>query len=127
MKKLGKRLGIVIIIGVVLYGVYMLFVIPNGYVSEEEALNAFFDGISGETICEDTWNESTLAVCDSLVSQLEGHVIEVIDITKTSTGADIELLVDDVTIEFTATFYEYEPSGLRSFTSDTYYLIESIH
>jgi hypothetical protein len=124
MKKLLKRLGILIAVGVVLYGGYMLFVTPNGYTTEEDVVRAFFTNMNEETVCEDTWYEDTTEVCAFLVEEFGDKEIVIDEVVDSVDGMLIRFSADGTDLEFYATFYTYEPTGLRSITADTYYKIE---
>ena len=123
MKKLLKKVGIIIIVVGVLFGVYTLFVAPNGYTSEEEVVTDFFMNINSPTVCEETWYEDTQAVCEFLVTELGDKEIVITETVDSVDGMLIRLTADSTELEFYATFDEYSPTGLRSIMNDTYYKI----
>ena len=126
MKKLIKIVGIIVIVLGVIYGSYLLFVVPNGFTSEEAAVASFITNMDDNNTCSEHFYSETTDICEFLVLELGSKEVEFTSGVKTSEGMDITLTIDTIEVDFEVTFYEYEPSGLRSFFNSEYYLIETI-
>ena len=77
MKKFGKRLLIFLGFVEVLYGAYMVFMMPSGYVNKTDVVNGYITNLSSEDVCEKHFNEETQDHCDSMTTLLKDHVVVV--------------------------------------------------
>jgi hypothetical protein len=126
MKKLAKRLGIVVLVLGVLYLVYLLFIMPNGFTDREDLATSFIENLADDNACEDYFNSETISICETFQTSLEGHTVEVTNTSMVQGVMDVTLLVDDAEVHFDFYFESYAPSGLRGVLTDEYYLIDSI-
>ncbi len=126
MKKLGKRLFIIIIVGAVLYGAYFLFMKPNGFVSSSAVSESFFSSLSESDVCENHFNSETTDLCTVVVDELDGKTVVVDDVVTSGSETTVTLTVDAVEISFVITCITQEPSGLRGILTNEYYLIDTI-
>lgn len=127
MKKLLKRVLIIVGIIGILYLAYMFLVMPNGFISQQAVVASFVNNIEETNVCDEHFNTETTTLCETLQTEFEGKAVEFKSGQVNSSGMNITLLVDETEIEFEVTFTPYEPSGLRKFLNDEYYLIDTIN
>lgn len=121
-----KRLGIMIIIGGIVFLSYTLFVKPNGFTAEQDVVGSFITNIEDAKACEDHFYHETTSICEVLQTEFEGKDVEFTSGRRVQGGMEIVLTVDEIELDFFVTFYDYEPSRLRAFFNDEYYLIDTI-
>ena len=126
MKKLGKRLLIVVIIVGVLYGAYMLFVMPAGYTDKDQLATDFFTNINDANACDTYFSSETASYCESFTALFEG---ETVGVSRTVTSGST--IIATVTVgtnseEFTVSFITKEVTGMKSFFNKEYYYIDII-
>ena len=126
MKKFGKILLIIVVIGGVLYGSYMFFLMPKGFVSETEVTQSFLDNIKTTTVCEEHFNPETISLCETFTTGLADSEIIVVSIVKLGDTMHVTLSVGDTSESFVFSFLEIDNSGVNGFLNKTYYKIDLI-
>lgn len=126
MKKLLKRLGIIAILGGTLYVSYLLFIVPNGFDSKEELLTSYIFNINDSDTCDSHFNSETTSICEVLQTEFEDKDVVFDKVFVTTSGLRADLMVDELPIQLDFTFVTYEPSGLRKYFSNEYYLIDTV-
>ncbi len=124
MKKFGKRVLIFVGIIGVLYAVYMLMVMPGGYVDKNDLVNGYVDNLNSSDVCLDHFNEETQGHCAAMTELLKDHTVVV---TSTVTSGDtliVYLTVDGSEVDFVVSFVEVEVTGIKSVFNKTYILID---
>ena len=126
MKKLGRRLLILLIIGGVLYGAYYFFVRPTGFTSKSELARSYFTSIHEPTVCEDHFQVETVSFCETFASLFDGETLVIDSVTETSQTANVTITIDDTTETFEVSFIRTTVTGLRGFLNGYTYTIDTI-
>ena len=126
MKKLGRRLLILLIIGGVLYGGYYFFVRPTGYTSKSELARTFFTEIHQNDACSSYFQEETQAFCDGFVELFEGETLTIGAVTETAQTAKVTVTVNGNSDTFEVFFVRETVTGIRGFLTNYYYKIDTI-
>jgi hypothetical protein len=121
-----KRFGVFLIVVGVLYGSFMLFVKANGFTTERDVVVSFVANLEDPNVCNDHFVSETESICEVLVTQFEGKEVEFTSGKRTIDGLEVVLTVDDIEVDLLFNFEDYEPSGLRSYLNDEYYLIDTV-
>lgn len=126
MKKLGKRLLIVAIIGGLLYLGYLFFVMPSGYTDRAQLTEDFFTNMNASDACDTYFNPETTSHCASFVALFEGETLTVEDTVPTSRTVTVTVDVGGNTASFEVSFVEEEVTGIKGFFNPVYYKIDII-
>ena len=126
MKKLGRRLLILVIIGGVLYGAYFFFVRPTGFTSKSTLAREYFTNIHETDACETYFQEETQDYCDTFSALFDGQTLTIGAVTETAQTANVTITVGDNSETFTVRFVSEPVGGLRGFLNSTYYKIDTI-
>lgn len=126
MKKLGRRLLILIIIGGVLYGGYYFFVRPTGYTSKSELARTFFTEIHQNDACSSYFQEETQSFCENFTLLFEGETLTIGTVTETAQTAKVTITIDGNTETFEVSFVQETVTGIRGFLNNYYYKIDTI-
>ena len=124
MKKIGKIFLIIVIVGAVLYGAFMVFVNPGGFVDKSTLTNSYIDNLTKTGVCADHFNEETQAHCDSMTDLLKGHTVVVVSAIVSGENINLTITVDSAEMSFVVSFVEVEVTGLKSTFNKTYFLID---
>lgn len=126
MKKFGKRLIIIAIIGVVLYGAYFFFVRPKGFTSRSELAEAYFTNLSDAEACDTYFNPETISFCNTFRAAFSGQTVVVDAVSETASSVTVTISIGDSTDTFTVRFISESVTGLRGFLNPNYYYIDTI-
>lgn len=126
MKKFGKRLLILIILGGLLYGGYYFFVRPTGYTSQVELAQTFFTELDRTDACEMYFNPETESFCTTFQTLFEGETYAVDSVTESASGVTVTISDGGSTASFDVTFIAEPVTGLRGVFHNQYYLIDTI-
>lgn len=126
MKKLGKRLLIVLIIAGVLYGAYMLFVMPAGYTDRGQLASDFFTNMNDADACETYFGTETRSYCSSFVDLFSGETVTVKRTVNSGNNIIATIAVGSTEEEFVVSFVSEEVTGIKRFFNSSYYYIDII-
>ena len=126
MKKFGRFLLVIIILGALGYGFYMLFVMPKGFVKKEDILTSFISNVGQANVCEEHYNPETYSNCEAIVAGLTGESVAITDLSAFGSEVTMTLTIGDTDEDFTVTFIEEEVTGLSGFFNSKYYYIDII-
>jgi hypothetical protein len=125
MAKLGKIFFIIVVIGVVLYVVYLFGMMPSDNNNPVTLTTSFLDNITDDGVCESHFNPNTVSLCETFQTTLGTT-----SFTHSEVGSGDEVVVT-ITIgsnedTFTFSFIEEENTSLNRFLNPTTYLIDII-
>jgi hypothetical protein len=125
MAKLGKRLFIIVIIGVVLYVVYLFGVMPSENNSPVTLTTSFLDNITDDGVCESHFNPNTLSLCETFQTTMGSTTFTH---SEVASGEEVVATITVGTNEetFTFSFIEEENTSLNRFFNPTIYFIDII-
>lgn len=126
MKKFGKRLIVVAVIGGLLYLGYLLFVMPSGYTERDQLAEDFFLNMNAADACDTYFNPETVSHCASFVTLFDGETLTVEDTVPTSRTVIVTVDVGGNTASFEVSFVEEEVGGIKGFFNPVYYKIDII-
>lgn len=126
MKKAGKRLLILAIIGAVLYGAYFIFARPTGYTDKRTLVESYVANIGANTDCTEYFDPETIGYCETFSALFEGQTVTIESMTQTSQTVNVTLDVGGNTDSFAITFTSESLTGIRGIIHGQYYLIDII-
>lgn len=126
MKKIGRFFIIILVLGAIGYGFYMIFVMPKGFVNKENLAQSYFENISSSRLCEEYYNPETLSNCETIKAQFSGETLIVSNISSFGDTVTITLTIGESDETFDVTFIEEENSGLKGIFNKKYYYIDII-
>lgn len=126
MKKFGKFVLIILIIGAVLYGSFMIFVNPSGYTNTEDLTRDFFTNIHSNSACSTYFNPETEEFCDTFTALFDGETIVIDSLSRTNRSVSVTISVDGNSDSFEVTFVEIPVTGIKRFFNSSYYKIDII-
>lgn len=124
MKKFGKRVLIFVGFLGILYAAYMVFMIPSGYVSKVDLVNGYISNLDSSDVCEKHFNLETETHCESMITLLKDHEVEVTSVAGSGENIILTLTLDGSEIYFEVSFIEVEVTGVKSVFNKIYYLID---
>lgn len=126
MKKLKKWVIRILIIGGLGYAVFMIFVNPSGFTSEQDVLTSFIANIDSKNACENHFTTETQSACEVFVTTLDGHTVSIDDMSSSALEMEVVLEIDGTTESFVVTFQKVPVTGLKRFLNSDYYYIDMI-
>ena len=126
IKKFLRFIIIIVVIGALGYGGFLVFVNPAGFTDKEELINSYFENITSESLCEDHFNTETEDFCINFQTLIEDKTIVVTSLISNGSGYRVQALIDDEETEFDFTFEEIEVTGLKAFMNSKYFKIDLI-
>lgn len=126
MKRFGRRLLILLILGGLLYGGYYFLIRPTGFTSQEELTTAFFENMNSNDACDTYFNPETKTFCATFVTLFDGEEIAVDSVLETANGVTVTISNDGTTATFEVTFIAESVEGVRGVFHNRYYLIDTI-
>lgn len=126
MKRLGKRILILIVLGGVLYGGYFFLVRPTGFTSQEELASTFFEDMNSSNACETNFHPETISFCATFVTLFAGEQVVIDSVTKTAEGVTVVVSNNGTIASFDVTFIAETVDGVRGVFHSRYYLIDII-
>ena len=124
--KLRKIFIILIILAGLGYSVYFIFIIPAGFNDKETLVESYFENIRSSDVCDEHFNSESEVYCLGFTDLMDGKTLVISDLGPNGDNLTLNIVVDDVDMEFTVSFVEIEVSGVKSFMNKTYYLIDII-
>ena len=125
MNKFFKITIIIVAIGIVGYGFFLLFVSPDTNNSKTTLTASYFDKVTDDSVCEDHFNTETVSFCETFTDELStatfthSEALVGVNVAVTITIGDNE----DI---FIVTFVEEENTGVSGFFHKTNYAIDTI-
>ncbi len=126
MKKLGKRLGIVAIIAVVLYAAWMIFVNPTGYTDKTDLARDYFTNMDSSTACSTYFTTETADFCADFASLFDGEDVTVTKVVARSSVVVVTIDVNGNEEDFEVSFVSEPVTGVKHFFNSVYYKIYDI-
>ena len=126
MKKAGKRLLILAIIGVILYGAYFFLARPTGFTDRRALVESYFTNIASSSVCSDHFNPETVSYCESYSALYDGQTVTIDSLTQTATTVNVTISINGNTDTSVVTFITEPLTGIRGFLHNQYYLIDDI-
>lgn len=126
MKRWGRRLLVLLILGGIGYGSWFLFLRPTGFTNQVELTEHFFTFAANDGICEETFDAETMALCESFRPQLAQHSYTIESVRSFGSQVTITLTSDAGDVSFTVTFQETPTTGVRRYLHPVYYTIDTI-
>lgn len=125
MRKLGKFLLVIVVLGGIGYGVFTFFLSPTVNNDKLTLTASFLDNITDATVCESHFNPNTISLCESFQTTMGSTSFTH---TEVAAGSNV---VSTITISgndesFTFSFIEEENTGLGAFLNATNYYIDLI-
>ena len=126
MKKVGRLLIIIIVLGAIGYGFYMIFVMPKGFVNKEDLAQSYFENISSSTLCEKHYSPETLSNCEEVKQSFSGETITVSNVSSFGDTVTVTITLGDNDETFDVTFIKEDNSGIKAIFNKAYYFIDTI-
>ena len=126
MKKLGKIVLILAIVGGLVYAGILVFVNPAGFVNKEDLTKSYITNIATTDVCETHFNTETQSACEIFKDSLSGHTVSVVSTTVSGENVVLVLDIDGTQGTFTVLFVEEEVTGLKGILNKYYYYIDVI-